>query len=121
MEELSSLRPPDEWQNGEVWSLRRLGFNRPDDHPEVIPRGKRGRALIEPGQIWVEGHTQHLCVVAQAVVNETRKTQFYNLDIVAKAYRGFDIIFKWSERVVQKPHKLYGQQFCFCCRCVFWL
>ncbi|MEM9336845.1 MAG: hypothetical protein AAGA35_03255 [Patescibacteria group bacterium] len=88
MGKLSSLRPPDPRQNDKMWSLRHIGFNRPDKHPVEIPRGQRGRALIRLGQVWVEDHTQHLFVIVQAKINEEQRRNLYNLDVVAQSYCG---------------------------------
>lgn len=50
--------------------------------------GPRGRVLMAPGQVWVEGHNQRLWVIKSMTLNKKRKGSLYPNDVVLRAYRG---------------------------------
>ncbi|MDE2071401.1 MAG: hypothetical protein KGI70_01545 [Patescibacteria group bacterium] len=66
-----------------------LKGKRPKGHPKV-KRGKRGKVILQVGQVWVEGHTQRLWVLTDMAV--ARKS-FYKHDVIMSAYKssGFQI------------------------------
>lgn len=65
------------------WRAIDLRGEPPENHPLVL-YGKRGKALIAIGQVWVELHTQHLYRVVKLI--EARET-FYPYDVVFSAYK----------------------------------
>lgn len=55
----------------------------------VSPKyGPRGRVLLAPRQVWVEGYNQRLWVIKSMTLNKKRKGKLYPHDVVLRAYRG---------------------------------
>lgn len=69
------------------WRVVDLLGKRPRGH--ISPAyGPRGRVIMAPGQVWVEGHNQRLWVIRKMTSNKKRKGSLYPHDIVLCAYRG---------------------------------
>lgn len=69
------------------WRVVDLLGQAPQGHVRAT-YGPRGRVIMAPGQVWVEGHNQRLWVIRSMSINKKRKGSLYPSDVVLRAYRG---------------------------------